>query len=61
MDQSKTATDDPAISEKRVDLVRVGIGSNIEVSRNFSQEEITNTPAHQVSQESMPVETIEDF
>jgi hypothetical protein len=61
MNQSKTATDDPAISEKTVDLVRVGIGGNIEVSRNLSQEEITNTPSHQVSQESMSVKTIENF
>jgi hypothetical protein len=61
MDQSKTAADDPAVSEKTLDLVGVRIGGNIEVSRDFSQEEITNTPTHQVSQESMSVETIEDF
>jgi hypothetical protein len=61
MDQSKSATDDPTISKETVDLVRMGIGGNIEVSRNLSQEEITNTPSHEVSQESMSLETIEDF
>jgi hypothetical protein len=61
MDQSESATDDPAISEKTVDLVRVGIGGNIEVSWDLSQEEITNTSPHQVSQESMSVEAIKDF
>jgi hypothetical protein len=61
MDQSKSATDDPAISEETVDLVGMGIGGDIEVSRDLSQEEITNTPPHQISQESMSVEAIEDF
>jgi hypothetical protein len=61
MDQSKSATDDPAISEETVDLVGMGVGGDIKVSGDLPQEEITNTPPHQVSQESMSVETIEDF
>jgi len=61
MDQSKSATDDPAISEETVDLVGMGIGGDIEVSRDLPQEEITNASPHQVGQESMSVEAIEDF
>jgi len=61
MNQSKSAADDPAISEETVDLVGMGIGSDIKVSRDLPQEEITNTPPYQVGEESMSVETIEDF
>jgi hypothetical protein len=35
MNQSKSATDDPAISEEAVDLVGMGIGGDIEVSRDL--------------------------
>jgi hypothetical protein len=61
MSQSKSATNDPAISEEAADLVGMRIGGDIEVSRDLPQEEVTNTPPHQVSQESMSVEAIEDF
>jgi hypothetical protein len=61
VNQSKSATDDPAISEKAADFVGVSIGGDIEVSRYLPQEEITNTSPYQVSQESMPMETIKDF
>jgi hypothetical protein len=61
MDQSKSATDDPAISEETIDLMGMGVGGDIKVSRDLPQEEVTNASPHQVSQESMSVETIEDF
>jgi hypothetical protein len=35
MDQSKSATNDPAISEETVDFVGMRIGGDIEVSRDL--------------------------
>jgi hypothetical protein len=61
MDQSKSATDDPTISEETVDLVGMRIGGDIEVPRDLPQKQITNTSPYQVSQESISVEAIEDF
>jgi hypothetical protein len=36
LDQSKSATNDPAISEETVDFVGMGIGGDIKVSRDLS-------------------------
>jgi hypothetical protein len=61
MNQSKSAANDPAISEEAVDLLGMRIGGDIKVSWHLPQEEIPNTPPYQVSKEPMSVEAVENF
>ena len=61
VDQTKSSTDHPAVSEEVPDLLRMGIGCNVEVFRSLSQEEITNTASHQIGQETMSAEAIKDL
>ena len=61
MDQSESTTDDPAILKEGINLMRVGIGGHVEILRNLFEKKVPNASAHEIRQESMSVETVEDF
>ena len=61
MDQTKSPADNSAISKEGLDLVETGIGGDIEVFRDPSQEEIANAASHQVGQKTMSTEAIKDL
>jgi hypothetical protein len=48
MNQSKSATDDSAVFKEGTDLMGAGIGRNIEVFRDLSQKEVTNTSSDKI-------------
>jgi hypothetical protein len=49
MNQSKSATDDPAVLKESINLMGMGIGSHIEILRGFSEEKIPNASADEIS------------
>jgi hypothetical protein len=49
VNQSKSATDDPAVSKEGINLMGVGIGGYIEIFRGFSKEEIPDASADEIS------------
>jgi len=61
VDQSKSTADRPAVPEEFVDLVGMGIGDNIEVFRDFAQEEITDTSPHEIGQKTISVKTVKNL
>jgi len=61
VDQTESSADHPAVSEEVPDLLGMGVGGNVEVLWSLSQEEITDTPSHQIGQKAVPAEAIEDL
>jgi len=48
MDQSKSATDGPAVPEEFVDLMGVGIGGDVEVLRDLPKKKIPHAPPNEI-------------
>jgi hypothetical protein len=61
MSQSKSSADDPAVFKKGINLMGVSIGGDIEIFRGLPEEKIPNASPDEISQESMPVEAVENF
>ena len=58
MRQSETAADKTAISKKTFDLTGSGVCCDIEVFGCAFQEQVANTPAHQISSEAVVAEPV---
>jgi len=48
MDQPKSAADDPAVLEEIFDLMRVGIGGDVKILWDSSEEEIPDASSHEI-------------
>jgi len=61
MNEPKPSADGPAVSEEGLDFVGMSIGGYVEIFRSPPEEQITNTPSHEISQEPMSMEAVEDL
>ncbi len=59
MNESKATADNSAVFEQGFDLVGMGIGSDIEISRCPSREKVADASSNEVGQEAMMVQAVE--
>jgi hypothetical protein len=48
MNQSKSATDDPAVFKEGINLMGVSIGGNVEIFRDLSEEKIPHASTDEI-------------
>jgi hypothetical protein len=61
LNEPKPPPDDSAVPEEGVHLMGVGICGDIKILRDFSQKEIPDASSDEKGQESVVMETIENF
>jgi hypothetical protein len=59
--QAKTAPDQPAVAEQRLDFFRMGIGRDVEILRMQAEERVADAAAHQECLEPGVVQPVQDF
>src|SRR3970040_1496051 len=59
--QPEPASDDPAVPEQLLDLVRMGGGADVDVFRAPREEETANAPANEVGGVARLIEAIQHF
>ena len=61
MNEAKPPANGPAVPEKGVNLMGMGIGGQVEIFWDPSEQKVPHTSADEIGQESMPVEPVEDL
>jgi hypothetical protein len=61
LNQSKSASDDPAVFKEGIDLMGASIGGNIEVLRNLPEKKVTDASSNETSKKPVSMEAVENF
>jgi hypothetical protein len=61
LNQSKSASDDPAVFKEGIDLMGASIGGNIEVLRNLPEKKVTDASSNEISKKPVSMEAVENF
>jgi hypothetical protein len=59
--QAETPSDQPAVAKEPADLLRVGVGADVEILRLSAEKQVADAAAYQIGLEARRGEPVQDF